>query len=255
MAIASQRRFCELIAAEAGQFPKKGNHRMKAYHIYLLRHGVTQANEEGRYLGRTDVPLSEEGAAGIVALGRRYQYPKAEMFFSSPLTRCMQTLELLYPGCRPKPVPGLAECDFGEYEGKTISQLRNDSVFRDWVACGGRTAPPGGESSGDFQKRCCAAFETVTALLLSSGVGHAVIMTHGGVIMMLLGTFGYPRRPFYDWMTASGMGFEVILTPQIWMSGRVLEIAGRIPEGAGDSQPPHMTDVLRELGTDNPEKK
>lgn len=227
---------------------------MKAYHIYLLRHGMTQANREGRYLGSTDVPLSEEGAADIAELGRRYDYPQADVFFSSPLSRCTQTLQILYPGSKPRLEPGLAECDFGEYEGKSIGQLKDDPVFRDWAACGGRTAPPGGESAGDFQKRCCAAFQALTARLLSTGTGRAVVMTHGGVIMMLLGTFGYPRRPFYDWMTGNGMGFEVLLTPQTWMSGRVLEVVGRIPEGAGAPDAERIHNVLDELGPNDSEK-
>ena len=217
---------------------------MKAYHIYLLRHGLTQANKEGRYLGRTDMPLSEEGRVQLAELRRKFVYPEANAYFVSPLRRCRESLAILYPGSEPKPAAGLTECDFGAYEGKTIDELRGDAGYREWAACGGRTAPPGGESTEQFQKRCCAAFETVTAALMSSGTDRAVIMTHGGVIMFILGTYAFPRRPFYDWLAGNGMGYEVILTPQMWMSGRALEVARRLPDGVQDAGLAGLGDML-----------
>ena len=41
---------------------------MKTYKIHLLRHGMTEANETGRYIGKTDLPLSPEGLAALLQL-------------------------------------------------------------------------------------------------------------------------------------------------------------------------------------------
>ena len=102
---------------------------MKTYLIHLIRHGMTAGNEDGRYIGRTDLPLSPEGLAALLELKKKYEYPGAVRFFTSPLTRCRQTLEVLYPGCTPTPVEGLAECDFGRFEGKSLRELKGDEQF------------------------------------------------------------------------------------------------------------------------------
>jgi alpha-ribazole phosphatase len=209
---------------------------MKAYHIYLLRHGLTQANSDGRYVGRTDVPLSAPGEEQIAGMARQFDYPYADVFFSSPLRRCTQTLELLYPGAVPQLVPALAECDFGDFEGKTLDELKDDVSYKEWIAKKGMIAPPHGESSPDFQKRCCDAFEGIVDSLLRTGQRNAVIMAHGGTLMFILGTYGYPNKPFYEWLSGNGMGYEVVITPQLWMSAKAMDIAARIPEEAqGDS--------------------
>ena len=97
---------------------------MKSYKIHLIRHGRTQANEEGLYVGRTDLPLSPGGLNALLALREGGGYPTAGRFFTSPLTRCRQTLEVLYPGCRQEVGEGLAECDFGRWEGRSAASLQ-----------------------------------------------------------------------------------------------------------------------------------
>lgn len=220
---------------------------MKTYRIYLLRHGLTDGNREGRYVGKTDLPLSGEGVMQLRDLRKSCQYPDAARFYSSPMIRCTQSLAVLYPSVKPALIPGLAECDFGAYEGKTMEQLRGDPGFESWVACGGQTAPPDGESTIDFQKRCCGAFETIVGELLRSGEQSAVIMAHGGTIMFILATYGYPRRPFYSWICGNGMGYELLITPSLWMSGKALEIVGKIPEGAPEGGLAGLGDMKDEM--------
>lgn len=219
---------------------------MKAYHIFLLRHGMTQANKEGRYVGRTDVPLSDEGEEQIIDLGNRYRYPDVDAFYSSPLIRCTQTLKLLYPYAKPTLVQGLAECDFGDFEGKTVDELRDDPDYRDWIMKKGEIAPPNGESGQAFQQRCCGAFESIVEELLCTGVNRAAIMAHGGTLMFLLATYGYPRRPYYKWLAGNGMGYEVVITPQLWMSGKAMDIAARIPEEMEDENLNGLTQMRDE---------
>ncbi|HEX3025938.1 MAG TPA: histidine phosphatase family protein [Clostridia bacterium] len=207
---------------------------MKAYHIYLLRHGETQGNREGRYVGRTDLPVSEEGRKRLGELAAHNRYPDAEEIYSSPMERCVETLGMLYPGRKPEVIDDLRECDFGNYEGKTLEQLRDDPEYQKW-ASGASSAPPGGESSVAFQKRCCAAFEIIVESMMKTGRGSAVVMAHGGTIMSVLARYAFPRRNFYDWLCESGTGFEVLITPQLWMSGKALEVVGYVPESVEES--------------------
>lgn len=201
---------------------------MKTYKIHLLRHGMTEANADGRYIGRTDLPLSAEGLAALLALKEKYQYPGAVRFFTSPLTRCRQTLEVLYPGCEPTLVEGLAECDFGDWEGKSLRQLKTDERFLQWMEGGSREIP-GGESTEDFRQRVCAAFEAVVDTLIHNGETEAVICTHGGVITLLMQLYSLPRLDPKDCLAAAGQGFTLRVTPSIWMNEPLCEALCIIP--------------------------
>ena len=57
---------------------------MKCYKLSILRHGQTRANEEGFYIGKTDLPLSEAGREELEEKYRSCEYPKVERVYSSP---------------------------------------------------------------------------------------------------------------------------------------------------------------------------
>lgn len=201
---------------------------MKTYKLHLLRHGLTDANETGTYIGRTDLPLSPSGLSQLLEAKSTFVYPQASRFFTSPLTRCRQTLEVLYPGCKPETVPGLAECDFGAWEGRRVSELKYDEHFQNWVA-GTEKAIPNGEDTEAFQKRVMAGFEGVVQTLLAAGDTEAVVCTHGGVIMLIMAAYGLPRTEMKEWLTAPGCGFTLRVTPSVWMREPVAEALCAIP--------------------------
>ena len=206
---------------------------MKSYMIHLIRHGMTGGNAEGRYVGRTDLPLSREGAAQISGLKKEHVYPAASAFFCSPMKRCVQTLRILYPEANPVAVGGFRECDFGEWEGKTAEEIAaSDDRFARWIAGNGEAVtPPGGESGGVFMQRVCAAFEKLVEALMRSGTTSAVIVAHGGTLMSILSAYGMPRADFYDWMTEPGCGYTMRITPGLWMRSMVGEVCSKIPSG------------------------
>lgn len=220
---------------------------MKTYHIFLLRHGITKGNEEGRYIGRTDLPLSPQGERQILSMAQKYIYPEAEMYFSSPRKRCIQTLNLIYPDVKPIIVDKFDECDFGDYEGKKLSELKNDTQYQKWAAGGGVDATPNGESSKDFALRTCSAFEVIVDKLMRSGKTTALIMAHGGTIMSILGTYAFPRKPAYEWITGNGSGFELLITPSLWMSARAVEVWRAIPLEADEENIGELNDISGEL--------
>ena len=74
---------------------------MKSYQIHFIRHGATAANREGRYVGVTDTPLSQEGIGKLEDMNRRYSYPGAPVFYVSPLKRCVETCKIIYPQVTP----------------------------------------------------------------------------------------------------------------------------------------------------------
>lgn len=222
---------------------------MKSYTIHLIRHGITQGNLDGKYIGSTDTPLCAEGIAQLEELHKTYQYPQAEAYYTSPLLRCVQTLNILYPNVKSTPIEGLRECSFGEWEQKTAADLASDPRFTEWIANGQATSPPGGESGPVFMQRVCAAFEKLVEDMMRSGISSSVIVGHGGSIMTILAAYGLPKANFYDWIVSNGCGYSLRITPGLWMRSMVAEVYATIPENykakmEGDQK--FIIDVARE---------
>lgn len=201
---------------------------MKTYRIYLLHHGMTEAGEKHMYVGKTDLPLSPDGFHDLVNMQRVYTYPNARRFYAAPHTRCRQTLEMLYPGCDILDVPGLAECDFGEWEGKTLEELKSDETFQNWIS-GKQGEIPGGESAAVFQARVMQAFEETVTDILKSGETDTAICVPGGVLMLIMTVYGLPKLEMKQWVCGPGNGFCLRVTPEIWMREPVAEALCMIP--------------------------
>ena len=206
---------------------------MKNYRIHLLRHGKTLANEQGRFVGRTDVPLSEDGIAQLRDLSRNYEYPGVQKVYSSPLMRCVQTAEILYPAFEPVTIEGLREYDFGKYENKTAAELVDDTGFMEWIKNG--TAADTMESMYDFEQRIKVGFESVLKDMMANKLSSAAIITHGGVIMTLLAALGIPKRNPKLWITDNGHGYTVATSAQLWQQGNLVEVFDPLPYDAMDN--------------------
>ena len=167
----------------------------------LIRHGKTAGNLEGRYIGRrTDEPLCEEGRAALM----KKCAPHADCVHISPMLRCRETAEILYPGMPAAPVDGLQECDFGEFEGKNYAELNGRADYQAWIDSGGEAPFPGGESRAEFAQRCVAAFEEYAAGLADGT--HAFIV-HGGTIMALMENFTKNPGSYFDFQVKNGEGY------------------------------------------------
>ena len=220
---------------------------MKSYVIHLIRNMPCEGNLEGRYIGRTESPLALESIAQLAQRKRQYQYPAAAAFYASPSTRCVDTLKILYPQADPEVVLELAECDFGEFEGKTAKELEGDPRFAQWMAGGAQVAPPGGESGPVFLQRVCQGFELLVKNLMTLGQTSAVLVTSAGVITSLLAAYGLPQAPAHQWMCQPGEGYSVRITPGLWMRSGVMEVFARIPGGEDRQSPDHVViDLARE---------
>jgi len=203
---------------------------MKTYKIHLIRHAMTSESQEGKYIGHTDVPLSEAGVAQLESMKEEYIYPVADVVFSSPLSRCTDTARILYPEAQIVTIDELIEYNFGEFEGRTAEELHEkEELFDDWLRGERDVEPPFGESNADFAKRVCTAFAAIAEGIMKAGTEDTVIVTHGGVIMTLLSAYGIPEAPVHEWLTPSGCGITVMITPSIWMRGQKFEIIQEIP--------------------------
>lgn len=209
---------------------------MLTYRIHLLRHGRTQGNQEGRYIGRTDIGLSDEGVAELERLRDFYEYPKAEMVVTSPLQRCVQTSDILYPDTYTEQWEDFIECDFGQFEGKTAQELEGDERFREWIDSGMRLVPPGGESSDEMSQRVVRGMHRLFKRMMDESMHSVSLITHGGVITLLLYSLGLPKRDLKECVVSNGCGYTVLMTPQLWMRDGAFEIYGVAPYGLTESE-------------------
>lgn len=145
--------------------------------IYLIRH-TTPAIAKGMIYGRTDVALAdtfiEEKATILEKLP-----PKIDTVFSSPSTRCTQLASHITESYRTD--ERLYEVNFGQWEGKTwdtVDQKELDPWMQDYV----NICPPEGESMLQMQERVMSFWNELLQMLPNK----AVVVTHGGVIRIIL---------------------------------------------------------------------
>ena len=203
---------------------------MKSYYIHFIRHGAISDTLKGRYIGTTDVPLSEEGRTEIRRLDATMDYPYAKVVFTSPLKRCTQTAKLIYPSIEPLVIDQLMECSFGEWENRSAEELRGDETFAKWLAGDTSVKPPRGESNADFTRRICVMFESVVDGLIKTGTTDAAMIMHGGVMNTLLAVYGLPQAKPFDWACDNGYGYSLRITPMLWMRDKVAEVYDLIPK-------------------------
>jgi probable phosphoglycerate mutase len=161
--------------------------------ILLVRHGETMWNREGRYQGRTDVPLSPEGEAQAKRLGARLAGVAIDVAVASPLSRARATAEavLAAPGRAASPKleldDGLMEISHGAWEGKLAREveLQHAEMFGTWRHAPGRDvlAGPGAETLGDVEDRAWAVLARVA---IRVGSGTALVAAHDAVNRVLL---------------------------------------------------------------------
>ena len=94
--------------------------------VYLVRHGETEWNRDGRCQGVTDIALTEKGIQQAEALGQVFSEKQISCILSSPLQRAHDTAaRIAQPhGLAIETAAALQEWDQGELEGLTGAQLR-----------------------------------------------------------------------------------------------------------------------------------
>jgi len=154
--------------------------------LLLLRHGETGEQYAGRYMGSTDVPLSEQGRRQVSTMKIILQDEKIDRCLCSPMLRCRDTARaVLEPGGIDLEIdPDLREIDFGQWEGKGFDEIARTSPdrVRRWVAFDNDFAFPGGERIGDFLERTRRIAQRVS----EDPAPTILLCTHGGVIRILI---------------------------------------------------------------------
>jgi broad specificity phosphatase PhoE len=145
--------------------------------LWLIRHGETEWSRSGAHTGRTDIPLTAAGRNNAVAAGRYLAAHPFALVLVSPLQRARETCRLA--GYENATIdPDLSEWDYGDYEGRTTSQIQAErpqwSLWTDGV--------PNGETAAEVAAR---AGRVIARALAVEGNADVALFAHGHILRVL----------------------------------------------------------------------
>lgn len=162
--------------------------------LVLIRHGRTDWNASGRFLGRTDRPLD---AAGHRQAAQLAPWRDAfEAVYASPLRRARGTAEGLVPPSSVRCVDALAELDHGVLEGLRPDEAmaHHPSFFEAWARDPGAVTVPGGACLADARD---AALDALRRIAADHPRGRVAVVSHQLVLASVLATLH--GRPLTAW--------------------------------------------------------
>ncbi len=155
--------------------------------FYLVRHGQTDWNIEGRYQGQTDLPLNAAGRAEAARLSDELAGVPFAAVYSSDLRRARETAEIL---AAPRGTPvrldmRLREISLGEWEGQLFTEIkvRYPAALAERQRDSLHAYAPGGESIAQVAARVAAA---ATEFAQAHPAGPVLIVSHGVALATLL---------------------------------------------------------------------
>ncbi len=153
--------------------------------LYVIRHGETPWNVEGRYQGHLDPPLTPNGEAQAQATAEKLAPLEFEVIYSSDLARAHLTAQALADKIK-LPIhrdPRLREINQGEWQGVVIGDIRAGwpEELQGWERDPWNHHPPGGETLQQLQTRLFAAIDDIVA----KHSGKVALFTHKLPIALL----------------------------------------------------------------------
>ena len=179
----------------------------------LVRHGKTEYNERRQYCGALDPDLSDLGRQELERSDIKtfLEQHTPDMVFCSPMQRTLQTAAILLDG-KDVPlvaVPELREIDFGDFEGRSYEDLKDDPAYRAWLDTNCEGPIPGGDFPDVFRDDVAVCFESLLETCRTERVERALVVSHGGVLGTILERFAEPEKHWYDYNFPCG-GFVVL---------------------------------------------
>ena len=172
--------------------------------VWLCRHGQTEWSRDGRHTSHTDLPLTTVGEGEAERLARALDGMAFDLVLTSPLRRAADTAALVgFPEARRE--PALAEWDYGDYEGRTTPEIREE--VDGWTVFTHPT--PGGESAEQVALRA----DRVVDRLLTEATDRALVFSHAHFLRVLAARWIYEppafgRRLGLDTATISVLGWQ-----------------------------------------------
>ena len=192
--------------------------------FYFVRHGETEWNAEGRFCGRTDVPLSEAGRRQARLLGLRVKPLRVIALYSSPLRRALETARIIgeVTGRESVVDPRLAELNYGAWEGLTLEEIKGSgpAIYEAWDQDPGSLAPPEGESGEQLIQRVVPFMAEVAQ---KHAGGNVMVVCHKTVCRLLAShIMGVPLREYRQAVPMENAALNVFeMEDGIWRVARL----------------------------------
>jgi broad specificity phosphatase PhoE len=147
--------------------------------LFVVRHGETEWSRSGQHTSVTDLPLTAEGEAEAEKLAGRLDPRDFQLVLTSPRRRAWHTAKLagFTAESAPEVVEDLVEWYYGDYEGRTSEEIRQDDPS--WTIWTGST--PGGETPDQVSAR----LDRLISRIQDSGVEQAICFAHGHILRAL----------------------------------------------------------------------
>ncbi len=157
--------------------------------IFLIRHGETNWNKEGRFQGQIDIPLNENGkdqARKTFEYLRNISFNKA---FSSSMHRPFETAQIILQNNKDlkiEKIDSLVEISHGLWEGKLEAEIREEwpALLKNWHDKPEEVIMPEGESIKDVSERSVEAFDKIC--LSQKDNDQTLIVAHDAVNKTLI---------------------------------------------------------------------
>jgi broad specificity phosphatase PhoE len=156
--------------------------------IYLVRHGETEWNKEGRSQGcSNDIPLSSIGVKQAEAIGERLKDEAIDMFFSSSLARAYETASIIAKHHNKDVVTHkeFMEISFGVFEGLRFDEIkeRYKEEYEIWRDTPHIHKVPGAESLNSLKER---SLTLLMEIINCNSDKNILVVSHGITIKILI---------------------------------------------------------------------
>lgn len=185
--------------------------------LTLVRHGESEANVRHMLSGWLDVNLTDKGRRELEILRNTVKYPASEIYFSSPLKRCIETSHILFPDIEPIVRDDFREINFRSMEGWILSSKEEiDTYFESWV----EDEPYIDEETiSDVMARGSEAILRTVRECRDKGLHSATIVMHSGIMRSsVVALFNLDKSAFLEMSVPNGLGyileFDDDLNPQ-----------------------------------------
>jgi broad specificity phosphatase PhoE len=172
--------------------------------VWLVRHAETEWSRSGRHTGHTDVPLLDEGRERAREIAPRLAAIDFALVLVSPLERARETARLAGLGDPCQVREDLLEWDYGDYEGVTTPEIREQRP--DWYLW--RDGVPNGETADEVAARCDRVIDEIVSV-----DGNVAIFAHGHILRALAARWveepvSFGGRLYLSTGSLSLLGFE-----------------------------------------------
>ena len=174
--------------------------------LTLVRHGESEANVRHMLSGWLDVNLTDKGRRELEILRNTVKYPASEIYFSSPLKRCIETSHILFPDAEPIVRDDFLEINFRSMEGWILSSKEEiDAYFESWIADEPYIDE---ETISDVMERGSEAILKTVRECRDKGLHSATIVMHSGIMRSsVVALFNLDKSAFLEMSVPNGLGY------------------------------------------------